>query len=184
MYDVFQLRYKKLYRAVASTTALMVILLLFVLTACGANGSNTGSTGSTPPAATATPTSGASTGNAGNGNGTAEGCPSNASVSNPPKANEVVVASGNATVFAHPGDVIEIHLPFGKKWSDPAISSDTVTLMQPSGYADNASKACVWHFLAKDAGTAHLIFTMRPICKPGTMCPMYIAQMPVTITVK
>jgi hypothetical protein len=150
-------------------------MLLFVLSACGAGGN---SAGSSAPTATVAPTASA-------GNGTAQGCPSNAVVNNLPKANEIVIPSGvSTTVFAHPGDVIELHMPFGKMWSGPTNTSTVVELQQPAGYALSASKACVWRFTAKSVGTARLNFTMRPICKKGSMCPMYIAQLPVTIAVK
>ena len=57
-------------------------------------------------------------------------------------------------------------------------------MQQPAGYAWKTDKVCVWRFTAKSAGTTNLEFHEQALCKPGQMCPMYIANVPFMITVK
>lgn len=167
------------------SSSLLVLSLLFLtclVVACGSNtGSSStggaGSTGSTPVKASPT---------AVKGYGSAQGCPSDLVVSTaPPTANVVVKQlSANTSTIAHAGDVIEVRLPFGHKWSGPTASQGNLEIQQPSGYAWKSDSVCVWRFVAKSAGTTTLSFTSRALCKPSQMCPMYIAEIPLTITVK
>jgi len=90
----------------------------------------------------------------------------------------------NSTVTAHVADIIEVDLPFGQMWQGPATVPSNLTLQQPAGYAQSASKVCVWQFTAQNAGTAQLIFAGRAICKKGQACPQYVMQVPFTIDVK
>ena len=173
---------RKRYMPIAAIAFL--VILTCILSACGFNsGTSTASGGSsstpTPVASTPTVTTVA-------GYGTAQGCPSDSVVSNIAKANVVATVTGamGQTVTAHTGDIIELHMPFGKKWSGPQSSLSGLTLQTPSGYALKSNNSCVWRFDAKDAGTTTLTFTSRPICKKGQMCPMYIANVQVTIDVK
>lgn len=160
--------------------ALMLLILTGIIAACGTNagsGTSTGGTGSNPvnPAPTAV-----------KGYGTAQGCPSDMVVSTAPSTANVVVKSNqaNATITAKVGDVVEIRLPFGQKWTGPTASEGSLTIQQPSGYAWKTDKVCVWRFTAKTAGTTSLQFHEQALCKPGQLCPMYIADIPFVITVK
>ncbi len=160
----------------------LVLILVFVLSACGANGGTTTGSGST---ATTTPTSAPTTAT-GTTTGTTTGCPSNAVV-NPSQATPNVIiklSNSNGTVTAHNGDLIEVRLPFGQQWSLPVTPGNILQLQTPSGYALTAAKVCIWHFIAKGTGTAQLTFSAKAICKPGQMCPLYIMQVPFTIVVK
>jgi hypothetical protein len=90
----------------------------------------------------------------------------------------------NSTVTAHVADIIEVDLPFGQMWQGPASTPGNLTLQQPAGYAQQASKVCVWQFTAQSSGTAQLTFTGRPICKKGEACPQYVMEIPFTIEIK
>jgi hypothetical protein len=160
--------------------ALMLLTLAGIVAACGSNagsGTTTGGTGSSPvnPSPTAV-----------KGYGTAQGCPSDMVVSTAPSAANVVVQSSqkNATITAHVGDVVEIRLPFGQRWTGPTVSQGNLTIQQPSGYAWKTDKVCVWRFTAKAVGTTSLDFHQQALCKPGQLCPMYIAEFPFVINVK
>jgi len=166
----------------SSILAFILLLLTCIVAACGSNassGSSTGSSsGSTPPVQTS-PT-------AVKGYGTAHGCPSDLVVNTVPPAANVTVKqiSANTSTVAHVGDVIEIRLPFGHKWSGPTTSQGNLAIQQPSGYAWKSDSVCIWRFVATSAGTTTMNFTSQAICKPGQMCPFYIAELPLTITVK
>ena len=87
----------------------IVLILAFVLAACGTNtgsGSSTGSTGSTPTSAPPTVKS------------TTTGCPNNAVVNPAPVTPNVTIrlTNSNGTIVAHNGDLIEVRLPFGQQW--------------------------------------------------------------------
>ncbi len=160
--------------------ALVLLTLTGIVAACGTNagsGTSTGGTGSSP--ANPSPT-------AVKGYGTAQGCPSDMVVSTAPSVANVVVKPGqtNAPITAHVGDVVEIRLPFGQKWSGPTASVGGLEMQQPSGYAWKTDNVCVWRFTAKSAGTTNLEFHQQALCKKGQLCPMYIAEVPFTITVK
>lgn len=145
-----------------------VLLLLFVFAACGPT-----STGPTP-----TPTSG-------QGYGTAHGCPSDARVKpEPPTANVTLTLSdANVTVTAHVGDVIEIQLPFGQRWTGPTPSGGGLQLQTPAGYASTTKGMCIWRFHALGAGTTRLTFFARALCRKDQPCPHYVLAIPFTIVV-
>lgn len=160
--------------------ALVLLTLTCIVAACGTNagsGTSTGSTGSSP--ANPSPT-------AVKGYGTAQGCPSDFVVSTAPSTANVVVkpSQTNGTVTAHVGDVVEIRLPFGQRWTGPTASAGGLEIQQPSGYAWKTDKVCIWRFTAKSAGTTNLEFHEQALCKAGQLCPMYIAEFPFVITVK
>ncbi|GHO86920.1 hypothetical protein [Dictyobacter formicarum] len=166
----------------------VMILLLVVLAACGNSDSNSSTggksttTGGAPTTAnqpTPMPTSIP-------GYGTTQGCPSDVVISNAPKANQSVALKSQTgtTVTTHKGDVIELRFPFGKKWTGPKSAPAQLEMQQPAGYALKSDKVCVWRFTARSAGTADLHFTSRALCKAGMMCPMYVLDVPVTVTVK
>lgn len=152
----------------------LLVLLVFVLAACGSNtsgGTNTGS-GSTTGA---TPTTGAG----------AFGCPGSVMTTAPAPANIVLKPSdSNTTVTAHVGDVVEIELPFGQAWSGPTTSQGGLQLQGTAGSAVTPSKACVWRFIAQGTGTTVVEFYGRAICQKGQMCPQYITRIPYTIVIK
>ncbi len=150
----------------------LAALLTFGLAACG-------STGGSGPGSTPTPTPG-------QGYGTAHGCPSDAVVTPAPPAANVTVklTDANSTITAHVGDVIEIQLPFGLRWTGPTTSGGGLQLQTPAGYASTATGMCIWRFSALSAGTTHLTFLARAICKEGQYCPQYVLAIPFTIVVK
>jgi hypothetical protein len=166
---------KPVFRRSFGFVAAVSFLFLFLLTACGTNSS--GGTGSPAPSNTPTTVS---------GYGTAYGCPSNAVVASTSTTANVIVklSQTNVPITAHTGDVIEIQLPFGHKWSGPTTSQGQLELQTPSGYAAKANSVCVWRFVAKGAGTTALNFTGQALCKPGELCPQYIMDVPFTIDVK
>ena len=141
-------------------------LLTFVLAACGLTGGPGSGTGSTP-----TPTPPPV-----QGYGTVHGCPSDAVVTPAlPAANVTVnLTKANTTVTAHVGDVIEIQLPFGLRWTGPTIAGGGLQLQPPTGYASIAMGMCIWRFRARSAGTSQLTFFARALCQQGQLCPQYV----------
>ena len=155
----------------------LVLVLAFVLAACGSNGGT--STGAGP---TSTPTSRPTTVRV----ATSEGCPNNAVVNPPQNKPNVTVQlkNSNSTINAHNGDLIEVRLPFGQQWSGPTTSQGELQLQTPAGYALNSDKVCIWRFIAQSSGTTQLTFSAKAICEKGQLCPQYILNVPFTIDVK
>src|SRR5437879_462050 len=135
------------------------LALATLLVACGgatssASGSNSsggssqGSSGGSTSRGTSSTTVASS--------GTANGCPSNAVVTNESGKVSVIVkpTQMNQTISAHNGDIIEIQLPFGHKWTGPTTSQGILQIQGPAGYASKSANACVWRFVAKGTGTA------------------------------
>ncbi len=151
----------------------LATLLAFVLAACGGTGSGTAST------PTPTPTTG-------QGYGAVHGCPSDAVVTPAPEAANVTVklSDANAPVTAHVGDVLEIQLPFGLRWTGPTLSGGGLHMQTPAGYASTALGMCIWRFSALGVGTIHLTFFARALCQKGQFCPHYVLAFPFTIVVK
>ena len=153
----------------------LALLLVFVLAACGSNGGIGAGAGST---ATPQPT-------LVQGHGTDNGCPNNAIVTTAPTANVTIkLADAHSPVVAHVGDVIEIQLPFGLRWTSPTPSGGELQLQTPAGYAATAPKMCIWHYSAQSAGVAHLTFLARVICKKDILCPLAVRIVMFTIEVK
>ena len=150
----------------------LLVLLVFVLAACGYNSggsTNTGSTTGTTPTASAS----------------AYGCPGTVMTTAPGPANIVLKPSNsNSTVTAHVGDVVQIELPFGQAWTGPTTSQGGLQLQGPAGSAVTASKVCVWRFTAQGTGTTQMEFYGRALCQKGQMCPQYIMRIPYTIVIK
>ena len=120
------------------------------------------------------------------GYGTAHGCPSDAVVTpTPPVANVTIKLSDtNAPVTAHVGDVIEIQLPFGLRWTGPTLSGGGLHMQTPAGYASTALGMCIWRFSALSVGTIHLTFFAMALCQKGQFCPHYVLAFLFTIVVK
>jgi hypothetical protein len=152
--------------------SLLSLILALVLVACGSNAG----TGSNPPSS---PT-------AVQGYGAAYGCPSDAVVSAALSTPNVTIhpPQANSTITAHNGDLIEIELPFGHRWSGPTTSQGILQLQTPAGYAWKANNTCIWRFVAKGTGKVTVAFEARALCKPGQLCPQYVMYLPFTINVK
>ncbi|HLZ64093.1 MAG TPA: hypothetical protein VKR06_44760 [Ktedonosporobacter sp.] len=117
--------------------------------------------------------------------GTANGCPSNVVVNGEPAAKIILQPKNAASpITAHVGDLIEIQLPFGEKWSGPLNSQGNLALISPFGYARAANHACIWRFSAKGTGTTQLSFYAQMLCKPGYMCAQYVLITTFTINVQ
>lgn len=148
---------------------ILAIVVAFVLAACG---TTTGSTAGNPASSSPTPLS------------SATGCPNSASGNTTPPANIVLNQSnGSSTVTAHVGDVVEIDLPFGQKWTGPMVSQGQLQLQTPAGFTLATSKTCVWRFTAQSLGTTQLNFYGQAICQPGQACPMYVMRLSYTVVV-
>src|SRR5579885_2610605 len=93
-----------------------MLVLIFMLAACGSKVGTTGGGGGQTPTPTTPPTSGPV-----KGYGTSVGCPSDMVVNNAPTQANVLIQLTNmdSTVTAHVGDIIEVRLPFGHKWGGP-----------------------------------------------------------------
>jgi len=153
-----------------------VLILTFVLASCGSNG-GTGAGGSTSTSAPQTPVPTSA--------GAAEGCPNTATVSSPQsKADVIIIVTTSGTVTAHNGNLIEVRLPFGQRWSGPTTSQGILQLQQPAGYASQTDKVCIWRFIAQGTGTQVLNFSARAICQKGLLCPQYVVNRPFTVDVK
>ena len=156
-------------------------VLTLVLVACG----GAASSGPAKPGNGSTSTPGSST--PGSGNGTANGCPSDAAVASTSGAANVITVNAtqiNQTIVAHNGDTIEIRLPFGHKWTGPTTSQGILQIQTPAGYASKTGDVCIWRFTAKGTGSAQLVFHSQALCQAGEVCPMYITTMPFNFAVK
>ncbi len=157
----------------------VLVLLAFLLAACGVASTSTGGSGTIGSAPTTAPVTV-------KGYGSANGCPSDMVVAGASSKANVTLQPSNAntTAIAHNGDVIEVRLPFGHRWNGPTISQGILHLQAPAGYALKTNSVCVWRFVAQGTGSVNLSFTGQPLCKKGQMCPMYIMAVPFKIDVK
>jgi hypothetical protein len=157
----------------------LLAILAILFAGCGASGSGTSTGSGSESSPTPAPTTV-------KGYGSANGCPSDAVVTPPSGQPNVIVklTDSNTVINAHTGDVIEVHLPFGHLWSGPATMPGNLQLQTPSGYALKSAKVCVWRFTAQSAGTAHLSFAGKPMCKANELCPQYVLAASFTIAVK
>ena len=150
----------------------LLVLLVFVLAACGANTGGSTNTGSGSTTGTTPTTTSAS----------AYGCPSTVVTAATAPAQVVVKpANSHSIVTAHVGDVVEFDMPFGQAWSGPTTSQGGLQLQTPVGYAVTSSKACVWRFTAQGTGTTQVDFFGKAICHQGQLFPQYIMRMSYTI---
>ena len=143
----------------------------FILTACGINSTNTGSSRTTSTASTPSPTPTVQTVK---GYGTAYGCPGDAVVSSVPASASVIVrpGQGHTTFSTRPDTVVEVQMPFGIAWHNPAVTGEGLQPQSPSGYVSKTNNACIWHYLAKDTGTVKLTFFGSVLCKPNLHCAL------------
>ena len=160
----------------------------FILTACGTNASNTSTTGiastsqnsttgtpsnshnnTTSTVSTPSPTPAVQTKQ---GFGTAYGCPSDVVVSNAPATANIIIrpGKGQTTFSARSGDVIEVQLPFGIAWKSQDVSGGVIQEQSPAGYVSKPDNACIWHYVAKNAGTVKLTFFGTVLCKQNLHC--------------
>lgn len=151
----------------------LAALLTFMLAACGGSGSGISSTPTPTPTIV-------------QGYGTVHGCPSDAFVTSAPPSADVTIklSDANAAVTAHVGDVLEIQLPFGLRWTGPTVSGGGLHVQTPAGYASTTLGMCIWRFNAASVGTTHLTFFARALCQDGQYCPQYVLAFPFTIVVK
>ncbi len=98
--------------------------------------------------------------------------------------SSTTTGAGSTPTSGTKGDLIEVQLPFGQKWSGPTTSQGVLELQSPFGYAEPTLKMCIWQFVAKGSGTVHLNFTGRAICLPGQLCPQYVMSVPFVVVVK
>jgi len=165
------------------------LFLVTLLVACGGatntpNGSN--NSGSSNQGSGSGAANGGTTSTAVASSGTANGCPSNAVVTTVSGNASIIVklAQMNQTISAHNGDIIEIQLPFGHKWTGPTTSQGILQLQGPAGYASKSANACIWRFVATGTGTVQLMFHSQALCQAGQVCPMYITAIPFDFIVK
>ena len=161
-------------RSAAFALGSLLVLLVFVLAACGYNSGGSTNTGSGSTTGT-TPITSAS----------AYGCPGTVMTTAPSPAKIVLKPSNsNTTVTAHVGDVVEVDLPFGQAWSGPTTSQGELQLQGTAGSAVTTAKVCIWRFTAQSTGTTQVEFYGRAICQKGQMCPAYITRIPYTIVIQ
>lgn len=149
----------------------LILALVFLLAACGnaTSGSNPSGTPTTVK-----------------GYGTSHGCPSDAVVSTTPPAANVTVhmSQSHTTINAQKGNIVEFDLPFGEHWAGPTGSVGALELQSPPGYANTASKMCVWRFSVQGTGTTLVNFYGRAICNTGQLCPQYVMNVQYEVAAK
>ena len=185
----------------ATLPKILLLMVLFLVAACGLTTGTTGNASGGPPAgqsagqSSSTPTKAAttsapaatSTPKVSGIASTSTGCPLPTQVvqwSSPPT---VVVMSTQATKGAslQIGQTLELALGFGHRWSlGPATWEPTLALDAPAGYGDASLKSCIWRFTAQKAGQMTLTFTSAPVCQAHMKCPQYqvLLKIPVTVS--
>ena len=181
----------------ATLPKILLLMVLFLVAACGLTTGTTGNISGGPPAgqSSSTPTEAAttsapaatSTSTVSGIASTSTGCPLPTQVvqwSSPPT---VVVMSTQATKGAslQIGQTLELALVFGHRWSlGPATWEPTLALDAPSGYGDASLASCIWRFTAQKAGQITLTFTSAPVCQAHITCPQYqlVLKIPVTVS--
>ncbi|HEY1354456.1 MAG TPA: hypothetical protein VGF67_33005 [Ktedonobacteraceae bacterium] len=155
------------YRRCLLPAGMLVLVLFFLLAACGTNTTTgspagRGSVSSTPSPARSQIS--------------ANGCPGKVVTARPAPANAVLTnKNSGGTIRVPRGETVEVDLPFGHAWSGPEpLPPGLLSMQTPVGYESPALGACVWRFIATGVGTAHLSFVGRPICGQGQVCPLYV----------
>lgn len=151
----------------------LVLVLVFLLTACGSRTTTGSSAGS---GATPSPTQSPASGN---------GCPGNVLTTRLAPAGVVLTDKNNgSTIKVSRGEIIEVDLPFGHVWSGPVnFLPGLLTMQTPAGYASPALGACVWRFTPTGTGTVRLSFVGQPLCGKGQVCPMYVLAILFTLDI-
>ncbi|HYX50364.1 MAG TPA: hypothetical protein VE843_11515 [Ktedonobacteraceae bacterium] len=171
MFAMYILRQKKFPLAM-----FFVVILVFILAACGS--SNRGTAVSSAPSPTPTFVTKP-------GFGSAYGCPSDVVVSSPlTQANVTIQPKQSASpINVRKGDVLEIQMPFGIMWQGPTVSQGPLQLQLPVGYAWKPSNSCIWRFVAEQTGTVQLQFFGRAMCKKVYLCTPSVLDTSFTIKV-
>lgn len=160
-------------------TILLTFALLLFLSACGTDGTSSNGTGSSGAGNGATKTI--------KGFGAEHGCPSDIVLEKRSTNPSVTIkqTQQNSTVSATKGDVIEVQLPFGSRWTGPTKSQGPLQLDLTPGFADQVAKSCVWRFTAQGTGTTNLEFAKRALCNvKGQSCAMYVMPYDFKVNVK
>ena len=146
----------------------------FMLTACGTNSSSHTTTGAGTGTKTASAPSPTPTIQTVQGYGTTYGCPGDAVVSAASAPANVIVRPGlgHTTFSAQPDNVVEVQMPFGIAWHSPVVSSEVLQSQAPAGYVWKPANACIWHYVAKNAGTVKLTFFGTVLCKTNLHCAL------------
>lgn len=93
----------------------------------------------------------------------------------------IITKVGPTTVKV--GQTFEIALAFGHRYFLASTQfGPAVALDSPAGYGDQATKQCIWHFHATQAGSANIVFAIDPLC-PTETCPGYAVNVTFTINV-
>ena len=82
------------------------------------------------------------------------------------------------------GEQITIQLPATNRWS-VVVRDDGAILqpVEPQGVVDAQGQTVEWRYIAVRQGNATLIFSGRPIMRPGTKMPHFVMARTYTITV-
>jgi len=91
-------------------------------------------------------------------------------------------ADGGRTIHLRPGQVLEVTLHTGEKWSVPT-SSDPSVLAADSAGSDPTIGDATATFTAVGPGSATVASNRRCLLRPGRVCAMYIAGWSLTVTV-
>jgi hypothetical protein len=155
---------------------MLVLVLFFLLVACGTNTTTGSPAGGGTVSSTPSPTRSQVSTN---------GCPGKVVTARPVSTNAVLTnKNSGGTIRVTRGETVEVDLPFGHAWSGPEpLSPGLLTMQPPAGYESPARGACVWRFITIGVGTAHLSFVGRPICGQGQVCPLYVLAVFFTLAI-
>lgn len=164
-------------RLVLVPAGVLILLLIFLLTACGTQSTIGAPAGGKTATATLSPTP---------SQASANGCPSTIVVTARPAPAGIVLTNKNSgsTITVSRGETIEVDLPVDHAWSGPAnLLPGLLSMQTPAGYTSPALGACVWRFMTTGTGTVHLSFVGRPICEQGQVCPLYVLAVIFTLDI-
>ena len=99
-----------------------------------------------------------------------------------PVAARAGAADGGRTIHLRAGQVLEVTLHTGEKWSVPT-SSDPYVLAADSAGSDPTTGDATATFTAVGPGSATVASDRRCLPRPGRVCAMYIAAWSITVTV-
>jgi hypothetical protein len=175
--------------------ALAALTLTVTLCACGGSGGGTGDGpgGVGAGASLSVPTSTRATSSASARPSTSPTPTTSARASSPPAlgGQPIIFAVRLDTAFQpgalrlSPGQQFEVFVASSVSASGPALPS-TCTGTSASVYNGMLSVRCqsgTFYYTAQKAGSAELMATVRPRCSPGTMCPQWMAEATLKITI-